>query len=156
MDKSQAILTFLQTCPTIKENPLFFNFGDIKDNANQTIFQSDDKALDRPYIDGSVLKRFTFNIDSFKAINYIPVANGLMDENLEGFQEVQNILDWINAQDKLRNYPDFDSKCFIDKMKTLTSKPDLVGVDTTQTPAMAIYRISIQIDYIDKSDCVWN
>lgn len=155
MDKSQAVLNFLQTCPTIQKNPLFFNFGSIEDNATQAIIKSDDVALHRPYIDGSAYRRFTFSIDSFKSVAYNPVVSGKPDENLEGFKEVQALLDWINAQDKIHNYPVFDNEFFIEKMKTLTSKPDLVGVDTTQTPSMAIYRISIQIDYIDKSDCLW-
>lgn len=155
MDKSQAVLNFLQTCPTIKENPLFFNFGNIQNNAHQAITRSDDVALHRPYIDGSVQKRFTFSVDSFKSVAYNPVVQGLSDENLEDFQDVQAILDWINAQDSLQNYPAFDSECIIEKMRTLTTKPDLVGVDTSVTPPMAVYRISIQIDYIDTTQCVW-
>lgn len=156
MDKSQAVLAFLQTCPLISADPLFFNFGNIEDNAHQAIIRSDDIALQKPYVDGSVLKRFTFSIDNFKSVAYNPVVNNLPDENLDGFKEVQAILDWINSQDKLHNYPIFDSVYFIEKMETLTTKPDLVGVDTEVTPAIAIYRISIQIDYIDNTDRLWN
>lgn len=156
MDKSQAIINFLQTCPTIQANPLFFNFGDVQDNAHQTITRSDDIALHQPYVDGSVLKRFTFVVDSFKSVAYNPVVPGLNDENLEDFQDVQAILDWINMQDTLRNYPEFDTECIIEKMETLTTKPDLVGVDTSLNPPMAVYRISIQIDYIDTTKRMWN
>lgn len=155
MDKSQAVLEFLQTCPVIQANPLFFNFGNVQDNAHQTITRSDDVALHRPYVDGSVQKRFTFSIDSFKSVAYNPVVEGLSDENLEDFQDVQAILDWINDQDSLHNYPLFDSEFIIEKMETLTTKPDLVGVDTTLNPPMAIYRISILIDYIDTAHRIW-
>ena len=155
MDKSQAVLQFLQTCPTVQTNPLFFNFGNVEENANQAIISSDDKALHRPYIDGSVSRRFTFSIDSFKSVAYNPVVQGLSDENLEDFQDVQAIIDWITLQNDLRNYPQFDSDCIIESMETLTTKPELVGVDTTLNPPMAVYRISIQIDYIDTSKRVW-
>lgn len=155
MDKSQAVLQFLQTCPTVQANPLFFNFGNVEDNANQAIIRSDDVALHRPYIDGSVLRRFTFSIDSFKSVAYNPVVQGLSDENLEDFQDVQAILDWINTQNDLRNYPQFDTEYIIESMETLTTKPELVGVDTTLNPPMAVYRISIQIDYIDNSNRMW-
>lgn len=155
MDKSQAVLNFLQTCPVIQQNPLFFNFGNVQDNAHQTSTRSDDVALHKPFIDGSVSRRFTFSIDSFKSVAYNPVVEGLTDENLEDFQDVQSILDWINAQDVLQNYPAFDPEFIIEKMETLTTKPELVGVDTTTTPPMAIYRISIQIDYIDNSQRMW-
>lgn len=156
MDKSQALITFLQTCPTIQGNPLFFNFGKVEDNATQVMTKSDDIALHKPYVDGSILKRFTFSIDIFKSVAYNSIVGNLSDENMTEFQEVQAVLDWINAQDKLRNYPVFDTTDFIEKMETLTVKPDLVGVDTTMTPAMAIYRITIRIDYVDKSECLWN
>ena len=40
-------------------------------------------------------------------------------------------------------------------MKVLTTKPELVGVDTSLNPPMAVYRLSIQIDYIDNTDKAW-
>ena len=157
MDKSQAVLTFLQTCEYISSDPLFFNFGNVEDNAHQVIVSSDDIALHAPFIDGSVEKRFTFSIDSFKSVAYNPVVSTQLanDENLEEFQSVQQILDWITAQDNLHNYPDFGNDCIIDEMKVLTTKPELVGVDTSLNPPMAVYRISIQIDYLDNTEKAW-
>ena len=32
MNKNQAMLDFLQTCPIIRDNPLFFNFGKVENN----------------------------------------------------------------------------------------------------------------------------
>jgi hypothetical protein len=83
-------------------------------------------------------------------------VQGFSDENLTDLDEVQKVLDWINEQDELQNYPDFGSDCPIEKMETLTTKPDIVGVDTSSNPPMAVYRISIQIDYIDNSKKLWN
>lgn len=156
MDKSQAMIEFLQTCPTILANPLFFNFGDIKDNAYQAMTKADDIYLQKPYIDGSVQKRYTFSVDSFKSVAYNPVVQGLTDENLSDFKEVQDVLDWINAQDDTRNYPNFGNDCLIEKMQTLTTKPEILGVDNSANPPLAVYRISIQIDYIDYSKRLWN
>ena len=116
MDKTQAMIAFLQTCPIIQNDPLFFNFGSIKDNAHQAIVRADDVSLQKPYIDGSVEKRYTFSVDSFKSVAYNPVVQGYSDENLDDFKEVQQILDWVNNQDDLRNYPDFGAACFIDSM----------------------------------------
>ena len=150
------MIDFLKTCPTIQNSALFFNFGSIKDNAHQAIIKADDTSLQKPYIDGSVLKRYTFSVDSFKSVAYNPVVQGRSDENLEDFAEVQKILDWVNEQDELRNYPDFGPKCLIDGMKTLTAKPEVLGVDTSLNPPMAVYRISIQIDYVDGTKAIWN
>ena len=41
-------------------------------------------------------------------------------------------------------------------MATLTTKPELLGVDNEVNPPLAVYRISIQIDYIDTSKRIWN
>lgn len=154
MTKHQAMLKFLQTCPSIRDNPLFFNFGKVENNAHQANMRSDDVSLHRPYIDGTELRRYTFNLDTFKSVAYNPIITGLPDENMEDFEDVQSLLDWINEQGELKNYPAFE-KCIIDKMQSLSTKPVLVGVDTTLSPPTAVYRISIQIDYLDISKQLW-
>lgn len=157
MDKNQLMVEFLQTCPTIKDNPLFFNFGNVEDNAHQLTIISDDVAVQKPYIDGSVLKRYTCSIDSFKSVACIPILPGSnTDENIEDFAEVQGLLDWINEQNDLSNFPKFGDKTEIEEMKTLTTKPQLIGVESSLNPPMAIYRITIQIDYIDNTKRLWN
>lgn len=156
MDKSEAMLSFLQTCPYLQSNPLFFNFGSVEDNAHQAITHADDVPMHRPYVDGSVSRRFTFSIDSFKSVAYNSVIEGFTDENLEEFEDVTSIIHWVNEQGDNRIFPDFGEGYFIDEMKTLSSEPELQGVDTTLNPPMAVYRISIQIDYIDNTKKLWN
>ena len=156
MDKTAAMIQFLNTCPTIQNNSLFFNFGTIEDNAHQANTKSDDVSLHKVFIDGSVQRRYTFSVDSFKSVAYNPVVADLPDENITDFANVQEILDWINEQGDLQNFPDFGDKCIIEQMSTLTTKPELVSVDNTSNPPMAVYRISIRIDYIDISKRLWN
>lgn len=155
MDKNQLMVEFLQTCPIIKDSPLFFNFGKVEDNAHQITIYSDDVALQKPYIDGSVLKRYTYSIDSFKSVACIPVLEVNTDENIEDLIEVQGLLDWINEQGEIFNFPNFGESISIEEMKTLSSKPELVGVESNLNPPVAIYRIVIQIDYIDNTKRLW-
>lgn len=154
MNKNQAMLDFLQTCPIIRDNPLFFNFGKVENNAHQANMKSDDISTHRPYIDGTEQRRYTFHLDSFKSVAYNPVVQGLPDENMEDYAEVQSLLDWVNEQGEAKNYPAFDG-CVIDKMRSLSTRPELVGVNTTMSPPTAVYRISIQIDYLDTSKQLW-
>lgn len=158
VNKNQAVIDFLMTCPTIANNSLFFNFINAQDNNNQIITTSNDKSLNKPYIDGSVLKRYTFTIISFKSIteNAIPKVAGMTDENVDDIMEVQEIIDWITEQHENRNYPDFGGFCEIDSMEALSENPNLDGVDNTASPALAKYSLSIRIEYIDKSKCNWN
>lgn len=158
VDKNQAVIDFLIQCPAIAANPLFFNFLNAKDNNKQIITQSNERSLNRTYVDGSVLKRYTFTIIDFRSVTYQPLTKeaGYPNENVEEMLDVQGILDWVNEQAELENYPDFGTDCMIDKMETTSDTPNLNGVDTQIAPALAKYSISIQIDYLDKSKMVWN
>ena len=158
VDKNQAVIDFLLQCPTIANNPLFFNFLNAEDNDKQIITQSNDINLDTKYIDGSVMKRFTFTIIDFRSVAYLPLPKvaGYTSENVDEMFDVQGILDWVNAQADAKNYPNFGTSCEIDDMRTTSSTPTLNGVDTSVTPALAKYSISIQIDYLDTTKAIWN
>ena len=151
IDKNKVMIEFLRNCPVIDKNPLYFNFGNIEDNSYQIVTESNDTSLSQPYIDGSILKRYTFYIDCFKTIAYNKVIKGYQDENLYDISEVQAILDWVNEQDKNKIYPDFGEDCLIDSMQSTTESPDVLSVEDTTTSPIAVYRISIQIDYIDNT-----
>lgn len=157
-DKNQAVIDFLLECPQIQNNPLFFNVINAKDNDKQIITQSNEKSLNRTFVDGSVMKRFTFTIIDFRSVIYqpLPKVEGYTSENVEEMLDVQGIMDWVNAQADEQNYPDFGNDCQIDSMRTTSENPNLNGVDTSVSPALAKYSMSIQIDYIDTSKAVWN
>lgn len=157
VDKSQAIINFLIECPQIRNSPLFFNFINAKDDNKQIVTTGNEKILNSVYIDGSVMKRYTFTIMDYKSIAYRAVVKdpSYIDENVEDLLNVQEIVDWVTTQAKNRNFPDFGSDCLIDDMRTLTDNPNINGVDSSVTPALAKYSISIQIDYIDTSNRIW-
>ena len=158
VDKNQAVIDFLLDCPQIRDNRLFFNFINGEDNDKQFITIANDKAVNRPYVDGSVLKRYTFTIVDFRSVAYQAVVNvpGYTNENVEEMLDVQGIMDWIEEQAENNNYPNFGEGCIIDSMKTLSDNPNLNGVDTNVKPALAKYSMSIQIDYLDTSKVIWN
>lgn len=158
VDKNQAIIDFLLNCPQLQENPLFFNAIEAQDNDKQIVTQSVDRMLNEHYVDGSVMRRFTFSIIDFRSMVYQPVpkVEGYTSENVEEMLDVQSIMDWINEQADSDIFPDFGEDCQIDSMKTTSDTPNLNGVDTSISPALAKYSMSIQIDYLDTSKAVWN
>lgn len=158
VDKNQAVIDYMLQCPQINENALYFNFGEAKDNNKQIITQGNDKAMNKPYIDGSVLKRYTFTLFDFRSIAALAVPKGFAytSENVEEILDVQSIIDWITEQEKLRNYPNFGEDCVIEGIKAITDNPNLNGIDTSVSPALARYSISIQIQYLDKTEKIWN
>ena len=157
IDKNQAIIDFLITCPELSSNPLFFNYVNAKEDSTQIITQSNDKSMNRTFIDGSVLRRYTFTFIYFKSISYTPVVKqpGYSNENVEEMLDVQAVVDWVTEQAELLNYPDFGTDCHIEEMKVLTDNPNLNSIDTTSTPPLAKYSLTIQIDYIDTSKMLW-
>lgn len=157
IDKNQAIIDFLVQCPIIRDNPLYFNFINAKENNKQIIALANDKAVNKAYVDGCVEKRYSATIVDFKAVAYNQVVKqvGYQDENVSDMLEVQDIIDWINEQAELRNYPVFDDTCVIDEMRVTTENPRLNSVDTQTTPPLAKYSFTIQINYLDTSKKLW-
>lgn len=157
MDKTQAIIEYLLTCPKVANSPLYFNFVNAADEDKQFLTVANDSTLDKIYIDGSVLKRFTFTIIDYRSVAYQEMAryNIVANESVEEYLDVQALIDWINDQEDIHNYPDFGTDCIVERIGTSTSNPNLNGVDTQANPALAKYSISIQIDYLDKSRMIW-
>lgn len=157
MDKNQAIIDFMITCPEVQNNPLFFNFIHGKEDNKQIITLANEKILNRTYINGDILKQYTFTLIDFKSVTYNAIVKepGYPDDNVDDMASVQGIIDWVAEQNEIRNYPNFGSDCMIEEMRVLTDNPNLNGVDTNTSPPLAKYSMSIQIDYIDKSKRLW-
>lgn len=158
MDKHEAMIVYLQQCPVIQQNPTYFNFAEGEDNSKQLVALGNDKAVTKQYVDGSVLRKYTFTIIDYRSVVYQALATvaGYPNENVVELQDVQSIIDWVEEQDDLRNYPDFGADCQIDKIESLSDTPKLNGVDHSTTPNLAKYSISIQVTYLDKSKMIWN
>ena len=154
-DKNEAMVKFLMNCPTIQENPLFFNFADEEDGNNHFITEKDRKKV--TYIDGSVLKQYTFTIASYYAVSHNAILNGedIVDENIESMAKIQAVLDWIDEQAYNRNYPDFGPQFVVESMETLTTDPDIDGIDTSVNPPLARYSVGVKLLYLDNSKKVW-
>ena len=158
VDKNKATITFLTNCPIIKDNPLFFNFGNVKNNDCQYITTSNDVALDKKFIDGSVSRRYIFTLETFRSIsdNEIVKDETVDNENIEDMFELQDIIDWVNSQGESNNFPDFGEDITIEEMETTTDIPHFEGVDTSASPALAMYSMTIRIDYIDYTKTIWS
>ena len=166
VNKEQALIEFLRGCSEIASNPLFFNFINAKPDNQQLITNGNDRSVHKPYIDGSVLKRYTLTVIVFKSATYQAVVtpptqlpgetDAYINENVEEYIDIQAIIDWVDEQNDTHNYPSFGSDCQIEEMKVLTDNPVLNGVDTQLKPALAKYSFSIQIDYIDTGKTITN
>ena len=158
MDKTEAIIQYLLTCPKIENSPLYFNFINPQDEDKQYVTDSNEKTLHKQYIDGSVDKRFTFTIIDYRSIAYQEMARYQItaNESVEEFLDVRELIEWIDEQNDLKNFPDFGEQCIIERISTGSENPNLNGVDTQANPVLAKYSISIMVDYLDTSKTLWN
>lgn len=157
VDKNSAMIEYLLTCQDIASSTLYFNFANIKDSITQFITLAQDVAIDTPFIDGSVRKRYSLTVISFLSISDNPIVKvaGFSNENVTDMAEVQALIDWIAEQDSIRNYPNFGEHCECESIKTTTNNPMLDQIDATKTPPLAKYTFTIQVDYIDSSKKIW-
>lgn len=159
VDKNKAMLTFLATCPVVKDNPAYFNFADESDNDTQFVTETEEGQIITSYIDGSKKKPFTFRIFLFRSVTsneLIEDTESVNNENVEDFAELQEIVDWINDQGEDQVFPNFGEDEIVDSMRTLSETPVFEGVNSGVSPALAMYSIAIRIDYIDYSKTIWS
>ena len=160
VDKNKAVIDYLLQCEDIANSPLYFNLIDAKDNSVQILTTAEDKALSRRYVDGSILKRYTFNIITFKSISDMEIVksagtsvdpDNYPNENVDELKDVQKLLDWVIDQQDIHNYPNFGEDCIVDNIDTTTDTPRFDGINTEITPPLAMYSISVVIEYLDIS-----
>ena len=157
IDKNQAVIDYLIQCPTILNSPLYFNFINAKDDTNQFVTQSNERYASKRYIDGSVMKIYSFTIILFKSAADIAVvkASGYPNENISDMVDIQALIDWVKEQEDLHNYPNFGEDCIVDEIYTTTDNPNFNGIDDQVSPPLATYSITIEIQYLDVSKKLW-
>lgn len=157
IDKNQAVIDYLCQCPQIQQSPLYFNFINAEDDTNQFVTTSNDRYANKSYIDGSVLKIYTFTIITYKSAADVAVVklDGYPNENVSDMSDIQALIDWVSEQDEIHNYPDFGDDCVIDSIHTTTENPRFDGIDDQVKPPLAIYTTTIEITYIDYSKKLW-
>lgn len=157
IDKNKATLEFITTYPGIATSPIFVNFINAKNNDVQVVTSSNDKSLNKPFIDGSVMKQYLFSLVITKTITDMAIAkDGLIGENIDDLADIQDFMDWINEQGENHIYPNFGEVCVIEEMHTTAENPSIDGINTEVSPALALYSMEIRIDYIDYSKVIWS
>lgn len=167
LDKNQQMLDYIMGCSVIAENPLYFNFANERDNSNQILVTRDDVMVNKPYIDGSVLKQYTVDVLLYKSVAYNPIvldetpggevvpSQTYIDENLVDMRDGQALIDWILEQNDAMHFPNFGDKCIIESVEPTANKPILNGVNSNIEPPLAQYSVGIKVEYLDISKQLW-
>ena len=157
VDKNQAVINYILQCPTIQNSPLYFNFINAEDDTNQFVTHTSERYASKRYVDGTVMKIYSFTIILHKSTADIAVVKveGYPNENISDMASIQALIDWIAEQQDLHNYPNFGTSCLIDDIYTTTENPSFDGINDEVSPPLAIYSVTIEIPYLDVSKKIW-
>lgn len=70
------------------------------------------------------------------------------DLNLEAMNFAQAFMDWIDEQDKLKNYPDFGPRCQVKKIECLQNMPNLADINLES--GTAYYVVQGRVIYFER------
>ncbi|MDR1940033.1 MAG: hypothetical protein LBQ40_04480 [Clostridiales bacterium] len=145
VDKNAVMIEYLKQCPKIDR--LFFISSEVKDGTQNFVPISNERVI-RQYIDGSKLKYYDFAIVEFVggSVAPLPLTGAENHENVKNYGQLQSLIDWVSAQSKARNFPDFGEYNEVQDIYSVTSNPTLSGRENEK---IFRYMIQIRIEYIE-------
>lgn len=143
MTKHDAMHEFFRKkAEEIAQKTIGFNFSDESSGSMAIVTNYSDKVR-RKYIRVGAEKEYGFSIIITK-----PYSTDEDTLNLEAMNFAQGIADWVDEQDKKKNYPKFPDDCQIRKMETLQNMPNLAGINMKE--GLARYMVQCRIIYFEK------
>ena len=132
--KTNAMLEFLKQYPPldgfIKLNSSTNEVGEV---AMNTVYGDD---VVSEYTSGDADKEFVFAIVEYK--EHSPNYNSI---NLESIVSSQDFMEWIDQQNRKRNFPNFGMNCEIYEIRNLQNMPNLAGADETTGKYMFLVKV---------------
>lgn len=121
---------------------LNFNFS--PDSPEEIAFLTDysDKVIKR-YVRVGAEKAYGFTILITKTY-----STNADDLNLEAMNFAQGFMDWVDGQNRKKQFPDFGQRCTVKKIENLQNMPNLAEVDPEE--GIARYMIQCRVIYFEK------
>ncbi len=143
MTKHDAMKNFFE--PKAKElagRLLNFNVAPEAPDTIAFVTNYSDKVL-KKYIRTGAEKEYGFSIILTK-----PYSIAVDDLNLEAMNFAQAFMDWVDEQNRKKNFPAFPEGCQIKKMENLQNMPNLAGINAEE--GLAQYMIQCRLIYYEK------
>ena len=122
---------------------LGFNYSQEEPDAVAFVTNYSDK-IRKKYIRAAE-KEYGFTIMITK-----PYSSNADDLNLEAMNFAQEFMDWLEEQNKKKNYPEFPENCQIKKMENLQNMPNLAGINYEE--GLARYMVQCRLIYFEKEE----
>lgn len=137
MTKHEAMKAYVEgKVAELAEGMMSFNF------ANDTLFSI---SFLTNY-SGKVVKKYVRAADKeygFSILATWPYSTETDKLNMQAMDFVQNFMDWIEEQNRKRNFPDFGRECQVKKIENLQNMPSLAAVDWENMRAQYVIRCRV-------------
>lgn len=138
-DKNDAVWEWIKTYTGF--NKLFYNFC-IAEDGNKSFIPNPTDYQVAKYIDGTKLKHYDFAVTSFSRYSDVPFS----EENILDYSEMQEFIDWIETQNKNKQFPTFGNDCNIIEIINLQNNPTSSLTDKELAKYMVQCRITYEED----------
>lgn len=143
--KHDAIHEFFgEKIKEIAEGVLNFNFSP-EEAEHISLVTNYSGNIRKKYVRIGAEKEYGFSIIVVK-----PYSTDEDSMNLEAMNFAQYLSDWVEEQNRQKNYPAFPENCQIKKMEVLQNMPNLVGINYKER--MARYMVQCKINYFEKEN----
>ena len=135
-NKNIAMLEYLRQYPGL-QSFLYFNsmVDQIGNTAVQTVYG---ETWEKKYVRGHGIKQWDFAV-----VKIAQADTGTSDINADETQAVQDFMDWIDAQNKAKNFPVFDG-CEILSIENLQNMPNFAGIDNNEGTAKYMFQCRVR------------
>ncbi|WP_250277371.1 hypothetical protein [[Clostridium] colinum] len=136
-NKHKAVIEYLRQYPELTS---FLYFNTVKEEAEHTSLNTIiSDTWEQKYLRGGI-KNYDFAISIMK-----PYDTGTSDLNVEEIFNVQKFMQWIDEQNKNKNFPIFENgEVFC--IENLQNEPSFSGIN--ETGDIAKYMFQIRIKYL--------
>lgn len=140
-NKNLAMLEYLRQCPVLKEQlKTFLHTNTTNEKVNNASFNTIySDVWETKYLHGHGVKLFDFAISLM-----LPFDVNRTDNNAEQLQIPQQFMAWIDEQDSVKNFPDFEG-CKVLSISNLQNMPNFAGVN--EEGNLAKYMFQCRVKY---------
>jgi hypothetical protein len=145
IDPYRAMIDWLTQCESLRKY-LHYVFSSVSEGASVFI-PKPDKLYEKRDILGTELRQCTMAIARFGQYVDSGISPISIDEqkNVADMSAAQSIADWINRQERIRNYPNFGDNARCVKVETLMGQPAVTAIDTQTKTAR--YVLTVRAHY---------
>lgn len=138
MNYNQIMLDYLKTYSPLDR---FLKFNSTQNEQDETGMNPvvGRESYIKMYTSGNTLKEYAFAIVMYKSFD-----TGYSNTNIEEMYDVQKFMNWIDEQNRNKNYPLING---VNKIENLQNMPNLAGVEEN---TIAKYMFQCKVTYVEE------